>query len=66
MQRSPRRCGETYSEGAVPYADIAHWVSAARASCGKTAAARSRFIEDFVYLFTFDNVSNTGILTVFT
>lgn len=65
MQRSPRRCGEMYSEGAVPYTDISRWVSAARAS-GKTAAATSQFTEDFVYLFTFYNVSNTGILIMFT
>jgi hypothetical protein len=54
-----------YSEGAVHYPDVSRWVSAARASCGKTAAARSQFTEDFVYLFTFYNVSNTGILIMF-
>jgi hypothetical protein len=66
MQLTPRCCGEMYNEGVVPYPDISRWVSAARASCGKTAALRSRFLEDFGYLFTFYSVSNTGILIIFT
>jgi hypothetical protein len=42
-----------------------HWVSAARSSSEKTVvanAARDGLKEDFVYLFTFSDSSNAGIL----
>jgi hypothetical protein len=62
----------------VSNTDVARLVSAAMLSGGKTAAARSQaglralqlregLKEDFIYLFTFPNVSNAGILiTTFT
>jgi hypothetical protein len=54
------------NERAVPYPDIAFWVGAARSNCRKTAAVRlqprGRLKEDFMYLFTFSNGSNAGIL----
>jgi hypothetical protein len=58
----------------VPHADVAPWVRAARSSVGKTAAARLRtelqtlqqltvgLNEDFLCLFTFYEVSNSGVL----
>jgi hypothetical protein len=60
-----------------PYPDVVHWVGTTGASGGKTAAATSRagvhalqpresLKEAFVCLFTFANISNTGILiTIF-
>ena len=66
------------SERTMPYPDVARWVSAARTSGGNTEASGSRaglqalrpkegVKEDFIYLFTFPNVSNTAILiTLFT
>jgi hypothetical protein len=62
----------------MPYPDFARWVSAAMLSGRKTAAPRLRaglqalrhragLNEDFLYLFTFAYVSNTGIfVTIFT
>ena len=62
----------------MPYPGVARWVSAARTSGRNTVASGSRaglhalrptegVEEDFIYLFTFPNVSNTAILiTIFT
>lgn len=57
----------------MPHPDVAAWVYAARSSVGKTAAARLRaelqtlqlgvgLNKDFLYLFTFYEVSNSGLL----
>ena len=45
--------------------DVVHWVSAAKSSSEKTVvadAARDGLKEGFVYLFTFSDSSNAGIL----
>ena len=49
----------------MPYPDVACWCGAARPSGGKTVAAKSPagegLKENFVYLFIFHKLSNTGI-----
>lgn len=73
-----KRCEEETHQQISPYPDAAHWVSRARWVLEEKMAAmllarlhavqtRESFKEEFVYLFTFPNVSSTDILTtVFT
>ena len=64
------------SDRAVPWSDMARGVSAASPSGGRTAAARfvgrtagsaahRSLKRDFVYLLTFSDISNPGILNFY-